>query len=1485
MQSLVLPLTHPQKRIWYIEKIYPNLPMYNIGGIVHLKGPVELALLEEAIHLFLEKHEGVHVRISEHEGIPAQIVVPYRRETVPLLDFSQEDDPQAAAAKWAETEFRRAFQLVGQPLYCFALLKMTEQHNAYFVKFHHLVADGWSIQIMTDQICSQYLQLLAQEEIDQTPEPSYIETIKGEREYLESARCTKNRRYWLDKFRLLPEGFLHKSSDDLSGRRKRYLLDGPLSMRIREYVEQTKCSLNTYFTGLVLLDLYKTTQQQDLIIGSPVLNRSGAKEKRMVGMFTSTVPFRTTVNGEAAASEFLKRLNREFRDAYFHQRYPYDLLVSELELNKQGVDQLFQVCVNYYNTKLVSGWDGVTVENEEFYSGYQVYSLQVVIKDWQDSGRIELQFDFKRDDYDEDAIERMQRRMVLLSEQILLSGGQVTIDGLTILEEAEREELLVRRNRTVTDYPSVPVHQLFVQQAKAAPHRIAAILGRKTLTYGELHEGSNRLAHLLKERGIGPGSIVAVHLRHSFELLISLFAVLKSGAAYLPMDPAYPSDRISFLLKDSRAALLLADESFSAGAEVVTDIIRVNELANDAGSPEDLETSMNAEAPAYVIYTSGSTGLPKGVVVTERGLVNYVWWAMKSYLRGPDDVSALYTSLAFDLTVTSIYPVLICGGAIAIYPAKEDEFVLDLLLREGVATVVKTTPAHLALIREKRYPDAAVHTLIVGGEDLKASLAADVLSIFDGRVSIFNEYGPTETVVGCMFHRYDQADGRKGSVPIGRPIFNTRLYLLDPRGEPVPIGQKGELCIAGDGVALGYLNRPELTVERFVQDPWGTGRMFKTGDVARWRADEVMEYLGRMDSQVKVKGHRIELGEVENQLLAVEGVVEAVVVDVQDASGQTALAGFVVTNGGLTAFEIRKTLLGRLPSYLVPAYLVLMDSLPLTSNGKVDRKALPDPLTESSTMLTNSLQSLEILRNILQSILQVDQVAASDNFYHLGGDSIKAIQVVSKLSEVGLHLKVRDILSYPVIGELAAVIEEQSLRVAAAQVPVEGQVRLTPIVAWFWAQELTNPNFFHQTVFLKLRHLVSPSLLQTAVTCVMRHHDTLRLRYDEAVGTLWYDPAWLTKEFDLAEITVSDEDDLQRQAQLFKESLRLTRGPLFGAALFHMQEVDYLLLTAHHLLVDAVSWHVLLEDLNLALTALSREEEVKFPAKTMSYQAWADALHDMELDEELPYWQQVLEEETETLPYEFDYGADLLRECKAVTVNLSKEETGFLITDANRAYNTQPIDLLLTALGLALREMSGTTGAVTVESEGHGREPFIEEQDISRTVGWFTALYPIRLTFAGELELGEAIKQIKEQVFAVPNKGIGYGVLSALRGKLREVGRKRVRFNYLGVIDNQAPSEWIERSSLDTGPEQSGENVLTARLDIVAYVQDQRLSAVFTYSTRKFSPDTMERFASLWRLQVQRLIAHCMGKEDREFTPSDFETAGLSQEALDLLFE
>jgi amino acid adenylation domain-containing protein/non-ribosomal peptide synthase protein (TIGR01720 family) len=1168
----------------------------------------------------------------------------------------------------------------------------------------------------------------------------------------------------------------------------------------------------------------------------------------------------------------------------------------------------------------------------------------------------------------------------------LVANPRQRLSDLPLLTAAERHQLLVEWNKTNVDYlHDGCLHELFEAQVERTPEAIAVVPPLLPLmeqreggiTYRELNRRANQLAHHLRALGVRPETLVGICMERSLEMMVGLLGLLKAGGAYLPLDPTYPEERLAFMLSDAQASVLLTQEKLKfkiprtflgASASSQDSVQGDGQNSRPSGQPTILcldtdwplisQSSTDNPTPgtladnlAYVVYTSGSTGKPKGTMISHRGLMNYLRWCLKAYAVADGQGAPVHSSLGFDLTITGLFAPLLVGRTVTLLPEDEGAETLAIALQQGQDfSLVKLTPAHLELLNRQLQPGEAAgrtRSFIIGGEALRG----EILSFWQRHAPatrLINEYGPTETVVGCCVYEVPDESSMAGAVPIGRPIANTQLYVLDRRLQPTPIGVPGELYIGGDGLARGYLNRPDLTAEKFIPNPFRTtadgrlptaaaesstfsglpsvvgSRLYKTGDLARYLPDGNIEFLGRIDHQVKIRGYRVELGEIEVALSHHPAMRDTVVLARSNKYGpsQKQLVAYLVADPERrpTVGELRSFLKQTLPDYMIPSSFVFVEALPLTPNGKVDRQALPvpgqaRPNLEEKTLVAPQTHAEQVLTEIWSQILQIERIGVHDNFFELGGDSILSIQIIARANQAGLRLTPRQFFQHQTIAELAAVAEI-AVVTSIEQGLVTGPVPLTPIQHWFFEQNLPEPQHWNQAMLLEAKQPLNPALLEQAVRYLLAHHDALRLRFyptlspppnrGEKEGEGWQQiNAALIESTPFSHIDLSAHSPVEARAAIeataakLQASLNLAEGPLIQVALFDLGSVqpNRLLIVIHHLAVDGVSWRILLEDLQTAYRQLEQGETVHLPAKTTSYKQWAELLaeaiktraSEASGQTELAYWLAEPSLPIPPLPLDYPEGRQANTEASArtVTVSLNAEETRALLQEVPAAYRTQINDVLLTALGQAFAGWTGAS-ALLFDLEGHGREEIVAEVDLSRTIGWFTTIFPVCLDLRAAPQPGEALKSMKEQLRRIPEHGMGYGLWrylsedSAIVSQLRARPQAEMSFNYLGQFDQVlAESALFRLARESSGPDHSLQGRRRYILEVEGSIMAGRLQVVWVYSENLHRRSTIKRLAEDFIGALRTLISHCQSSQAGGYTPSDFPEANLSQAELD----
>ncbi|MFN2416205.1 MAG: amino acid adenylation domain-containing protein [Pyrinomonadaceae bacterium] len=1305
---------------------------------------------------------------------------------------------------------------------------------------------------------------------------------------------TREKNYWLDRLSgdwpvaAVPLDFRRPDAFVERGASARLSVPPELDERLRRLCGENDSLTFTVLAAALFACLNKYTGLEEIVVGTAIHEKHAA-----VAALNKVLALRATLRAGETPRQLLEEVRRAAAEAYAHQKYPFDRLLEALEVERPGNRApLFSTVITY---------DRV---NNPANVSHLRHDLTLAFS--RRGGALSGSVEYSPALFKPKTVELFGAHY-LLTLAALMERPDEPLADLELLSDEGRREALYGFNDTARPYPKEkPVQRLFEEQAARTPEAVAVAAPGRELTYRELDARANQLARRLRALGVGRGSRVAICLEHSPETLVCILGVLKAGASYLPFDTGHPQARLDFMLEDAGAAVLLTEDAvagrFRGGrAEVVS--LDADRDAISSESSEALDGGADPDDEAYLIYTSGSTGNPKGVRVPHTSLVNYVWWAQSAYVRGDRLDFPLYSSLAFDLTVTSIFTPLVTGNRVHVYGGDRRESVIQRILADGRVGVLKLTPSPLSLIKGSDNSGSSVRRLVIGGEPLETALARAVHESFGRRVEIFNEYGPTEATVGCMIHRFDPEADTRAYVPIGRPAANARIYLLDAALRPVPESVAGELFIGGEVVAAGYHAREELTAEKFVEDPFVEGgRMYRTGDLARRLPGGALDFLGRADEQVKFHGHRVELNELRAALNRHPQIRDSVVVVVRDRNGHDAMVAYYVSRMELEAGELRAFLSRSMIEEVVPNVFVHIRKLPLTLNGKVNRRALPT-LEEARQRLPRAYEpphtaEERLLADIWAQVLCLDRVGIHENFFSLGGDSILSIRIIAKARQVGLGLTPKQLFQHQTVAELAAAAGKVE-GTSAEQGPVTGPVPLTPVQRWFFEQAQPDPHHFNQSMLLEARREIEPALLARAVEHLLRHHDALRLSFRrEESGWRQFNEDWSEADthttIDLSNLPEAERlPALGRAAAELQSSLNLSEGRLVRAALFKLGggEPDRVLIVIHHLAVDGVSWRVLLEDLEAACEQLSRGEAVNLPPKTASFKQWAERLAEYARSEGLKGELSVWEEAAAgggRLPVDHPGGENSAASAETVTAALDEEETRALLQEASAAYQTQINDLLLTALVQVLAPWAGSP-SLTVDLEGHGRESVFEDLDVSRTVGWFTSIFPVTLRLEAGDDAGETLKSVKETLRRVPGRGLGYGLLRYMgdggaSARLASLPRAEITFNYLGRFDEAPSARPLFAPGRETaGPNRSPRAARTHALDVSASVAGGRLRVFWTYSRNLHERATVERLARAYVGALRDLVAHCLSPGVGGYTPSDFPEAGLSQQELDAL--
>ena len=1513
-RSQPVPLSYSQQRMWFLWQMEPDSPAYNVGGMARLRGVLDVGRFEAALQALIMRHETLRTTFPSVDGVACQKVSAQTTVRMGWQDFCALDEPQRQQRlqQLADVEAHTPFNLETGPLLRACLVKAGEQEHYLVLTLHHIVTEGWAMDIFARELSALYEAFIDERD---SPLPAlpvqYLDYSVWQRQWMEAGERQRQLDYWTAQLGNehplleLPGDRPRPPVQSHRGELYRFDLSDELAARVRAFNAQHGLTLFMTMTATLAVLLYRYSGQTDLRIGAPVANRIRPESEGLIGAFLNTQVLRCQLTGQMQVSELFEQVRHTVIEGQSHQDLPFDHLVEALQPPRSAAyNPLFQVMCNVQRWEFQQSRQlaGMTVEYLANDARATKFDLNLEVTDL--DHRLGCCLTYSTDLFDEPRIARMAAHWCNLLEALIADPRQ-RLSELPLLSADEQRALQDSMGAEKGAHRlDQCIHQLFSQQASQRPDAPALTFAGVTLSYAQLDERANRLAWMLRERGVGPQVRVGLALPRSLEMVIGLLAILKAGGAYVPLDPEYPLDRLHYMIEDSGIGLLLSDAALFEALGELPATVACWCLEDDspvlANYPaEALPFVSLAQHQAYLIYTSGSTGKPKGVVVSHGEIAMHCQAVIERFDMRPDDCELHFYSINFDAATERLLVPLLCGARVVLRAQGQwDAEEICALIRTHRINVLGFTPSYgsqLAQWLATQQQTLPVRMCITGGEALTGEHLQRIRAAFTPQL-FFNAYGPTETVVMPLASLApERLEEGAGSVPIGSIVGERVAYILDADLALVPQGASGELYIGGTGLAQGYHQRPGMTAERFVADPFAGkgGRLYRTGDLVRQRADGLVEYLGRIDHQVKIRGFRIELGEIETRLLEHEAVREAVVLALDAPSGKQ-LVAYLVSDAEHVALRdaLRAHLKAQLPDYMVPAHLIVLASMPLTANGKLDRRALPEPDPEANRQAYVAPRS-ELEHNLAAiwcAVLNVEQVGLDDNFFELGGDSILSIQVVSRARQAGIHFSPRDLFQHQTVQSLAAVAT-RSERVIAEQGLLTGPSGLTPIQHWFFDTDIPARQHWNQALMLKPLQLLDPHRLEQALLAVLEHHDALRLSFTPR------DAQWHAEHLGVPEggvLLQAQVRDMQACTALFTDtqrSLDLAQGPLLRALLVDgPQGQQRLLITIHHLVVDGVSWRVLLEDLQNVYRQLSAGQSVSLPAKTSALRDWAARLqayaHSESLREELSLWQAQLAGPAVALPVQRPQGT--LRNCDAetVSVRLDAERTRQLLQQAPSAYRTQVNDLLLTALARVLCRWSGQASAL-IQLEGHGRETLFDDIDLTRSVGWFTSAYPLRLT--PQAEQGDSIKAIKEQLRGVPHKGLGYGVLRYLaddlcKQSMAALPSAQITFNYLGQFDQSFGTEALfhpleESAGLAHDPDAP----LPNELSIDSQVYGGELVLRWTFSRERHDQQVIRDLAEAYLAELHSLIAHCLQDDAGGLTPSDFPLAHLTQVQLDAL--
>ncbi|TDU09258.1 non-ribosomal peptide synthetase DhbF [Bacillus subtilis] len=1464
-KDLQYSLTGAQTGIWFAQQLDPDNPIYNTAEYIEINGPINIALFEEALRHVIKEAESLHVRFGENMDGPWQMINPSPDVQLHVIDVSSEPDPEKTALNWMKADLAKPVDLGYDPLFNEALFIAGPDRFFWYQRIHHIAIDGFGFSLIAQRVASTYTALIKGQTAKGRSFGSLQAILEEDTDYRGSEQYEKDRQFWLDRFADAPEVVsladrAPRTSNSFL-RHTAYLPPSDVNA-LKEAARYFSGSWHEVMIAVSAVYVHRMTGSEDVVLGLPMMGRIGSASLNVPAMVMNLLPLRLTVSSSMSFSELIQQISREIRSIRRHHKYRHEELRRDLKLIGEN-HRLFGPQINLmpfdYGLDFAGAWG--TTHN---LSAGPVDDLSINVYDRTDGSGLRIDVDANPEVYSESDIKLHQQRILQLL-QTASAGEDMLIGQMELLLPEEKEKVISKWNETAKSEKLVSLQDMFEKQAVLTPERIALMCDDIQVNYRKLNEEANRLARLLIEKGIGPEQFVALALPRSPEMVASMLGVLKTGAAYLPLDPEFPADRISYMLEDAKPSCIITTEEIAAS---LPDDLAVPELVLDQAvtqeiikrySPENPDVWVSLDHPAYIIYTSGSTGRPKGVVVTQKSLSNFLLSMQEAFSLGEEDRLLAVTTVAFDISALELYLPLISGAQIVI--AKKETIrepqALAQMIENFDINIMQATPTLWHALVTSEPEKLRGLRVLVGGEALPSGL---LQALQDLHCSVTNLYGPTETTIWSAAAFLEE--GLQGVPPIGKPIWNTQVYVLDNGLQPVPPGVVGELYIAGTGLARGYFHRPDLTAERFVADPYGPPgtRMYRTGDQARWRADGSLDYIGRADHQIKIRGFRIELGEIDAVLANHPHIEQASVVVREDQPGDKRLAAYVVADAAIDTAELRRYMGASLPDYMVPAAFVEMDELPLTPNGKLDRKALPAPdfSTSVSDRAPRTPQE-EILCDLFAEVLGLARVGIDDSFFELGGHSLLAARLMSRIREVmGAELGIAKLFDEPTVAGLAAHLDlAQSARPALQRAERPEKIPLSFAQRRLWFLHcLEGPSpTYNIPVAVRLSGELDQGLLKAALYDLVCRHESLRTIFPESHGTSYQhilDADQAHPELHVTEIAEKELSD--RLAEAVRYSFDLAAEPAFRAELFVIGPDEYvLLLLVHHIVGDGWSLTPLTRDLGTAYAARCHgrsPEWAPLAVQYADYALWQQELLGNEDNQnsliagQLAFWKETLKNLPDQLELPTDYSRPAEPSHDGDTIHFRIEpEFHKRLQELARANRVSLFMVLQSGLAALLTRLGAGTD-IPIGSPIAGRN----DDALGDLVGLFINTLVLRTDTSGDPSFRELLDRVREvNLAAYDNQDLPFERLVEVLNPARSRATHPL-FQIMLAFQNTPDAE-LHLPDMESSLRIN--SVGSAKFDLTLEISEDRLAdgtpngmeGLLEYSTDLFKRETAQALA------------------------------------------
>jgi len=1347
-------LTNAQKSIWVTEQYYRGSSINNICGSAVIQEKVDFDKLEESIKLVCKKHDNFWLEFKLVDGEVKQVLSERKKIQIDAINIAGQNDLENEINKISRTTFK----LENSKLFKFYIFKFKDGKGAFVLNIHHLISDAWTLALICNEIIKTYSALKQNKEIQEKAIYSYIDYIKSEKEYQKSEKFEKDKKYWEERFQNIPEvatipGSIKEKNDtnNPDGERKKYQIEKKDIAKIKEYCKENRISLYNFFMAVYAIYIGEISGLDEFVIGTPILNRTNFKEKKAAGMFINMAPFKINMDEKIGFQKFVKNIATDSMDMLKHQKYSYQALIENLRKRDKNIPNLYNILLSYQITNAQQTEGDIKYKTEWTFNGCCAEDIDIQIYDLNDTGSLNVAYDYKTSKYAEKDIEAIHKRILNIINQVI-GTKNILLKDIDIVTVEEKEKLLVEFNNTDLEYDeNIPFIKYFEEQAEKTPDEIAIVFENKKMTYRELNEKANSLAYLLRENEVTNNTVVGILLERSFEMLISMLAVLKSGGSYIPIASDYPKDRIEYMLEDSEATIILTSQNRRNLAD--KKLINVKDKKIYEEHKENLENISKPEDLSYLIYTSGSTGTPKGVMLKQKNLSNF-YNSMKNiieYLKdGKNHKILSITTVSFDIFAFETLMSLTSGLTVYLTSENGQKMTSEIerIIKENSVEIMQTTPSvmkfHLENLNNKDSLKSLKY-IMLAGEPLSKSLVDKIKEIVPD-VTIYNGYGPSETTI---FSAVGNATNQE-EVTIGTPINNTQIYILNKNKKVLPQGTRGELYISGDGVGKGYMNKEEQTNSNFIPNPFIAGKiMYKVGDLGSFDDKGEITCYGRIDNQVKIRGLRIELQEIEKRIQSVYNIHDCVVVK-KVVKGKDALCAYYVERGHVIKSVLKSVLYSKLPEYMVPQYFVKMDQLPHTPNGKVDRKALPDPVIDEKELeIVKPRNAIDKeLIKIIEKMLQVDKVGINNTLIELGGDSLTAITLSTKiLSKFNVQLNIKDILSNYTIKDMSDYIAknktEDISKIKIEKAPIQETYPLSSAQKriYYNVKMIGEENVVYNISWAMLAdEILDRDKVQKVFEKIIKRHSTLRTEFIIQDGKV------VQKIKDNVEFSIpifkNTENEINNIVNKFVKPFQIDKAPLIRVELHYIDnQKTLLLLDTHHIIMDGTA----LNNLVIEFNRLYNGEDLKnIPIQYKDYAVWEENYNKSDsIKVQEKYWIDKFKDcEFMQLNLPYDYNMPSTRSYNGNTItNIIDEKSFRKIERYAKKMGVSPYMFFVSAFFILLYKYTGQDD-INIGSPMANRN----RNETKRMFGMFVNNIVLRGKIAPEETFKEFLDKIKEQL-------------------------------------------------------------------------------------------------------------------------------------------